>query len=142
MAVMNSWYEEHCATKSLPIYVPSRCICSKWEVMQWRLISTPQSTLALPFFLEVCKEVSQSAVYSVSTSKGGRCTAEGQKLVESLLFCGLNCHPCSHSASGSSLLSAKRRRTEQEDREKGMLECAKEHAASGNVMELESRSSV
>ncbi len=39
---------------------------------------------------------------------------------------------------GSSLLSAKRRRTEQEDREKGMLEYAGGHSASGNVSELES----
>lgn len=39
---------------------------------------------------------------------------------------------------GSSLLSAERRRTEQEDREKGMLENAEDHSASGNVTELES----
>lgn len=39
---------------------------------------------------------------------------------------------------GSSLLSAERRRTEQEDREKGMLEYAEDHSASGNVKELES----
>lgn len=39
---------------------------------------------------------------------------------------------------GSSLLSAKRRHTEQqEDREKGMLEYAEDHSASGNVTELE-----
>lgn len=39
---------------------------------------------------------------------------------------------------GNSLLGAKRRQTEQEDREKGMLEYAEENTASGNITELES----
>lgn len=39
---------------------------------------------------------------------------------------------------GNSLLSAKRRQTEQEDGEKGMLEYAEENTASGNITELES----
>jgi len=39
---------------------------------------------------------------------------------------------------GSSFLSCKRRHTEQEDREKGMLDYADDHSASGNVGELES----
>lgn len=88
-AVMNSWYEGHWGTKLLPFQLPSRHICSQWEVTQWRLISTPQSTLSKPFFVEVCKEMSSSAVYSVSTPRGGRCLAEGQNSVEGLLFCGL-----------------------------------------------------
>lgn len=39
---------------------------------------------------------------------------------------------------GSFLPNAKRRRTEQEDREKGMLGHAEDHSASGKVIELES----
>lgn len=55
---------------------------------------------------------------------------------------GTKLPPMLSQCLGSSLLSAKRRRTEQEDREKGMLERAEDHSASGNVTELESCSSV
>lgn len=43
---------------------------------------------------------------------------------------------------GSTLPGARWRHTEQEDREKGTLEYAEDHSASGNDTELESRSSV
>lgn len=53
----------------------------------------------------------------------GDCWGRGtEKSVEGLLLCGLDCHPCSNQCLGSSLLGAERRRTEQEDREKGTLE--------------------
>lgn len=46
---------------------PTPWQASLWEMIQQWLISTSQSALALPFLVEVIKEVSASAAYSVST---------------------------------------------------------------------------
>lgn len=61
--------------------------------------------------------------------KAGSVSQMDIKSVEGLLF---------SQCLGSSLLSAKRRRTEQRNREKGMLDYAKDHLVSGNVTELDS----
>lgn len=120
MVVMNSWYEGHWDTKAFSIQLPGRYTPSQTEVTQWRLIFTSQNTLASPFFVKVCKEVSPSAVYSVSTPGWtGGTFGRGTGISGRTPPLWMRLPPMLSQCLGSSLLSAKRRRTEQQDRDKG-----------------------